>query len=71
MKHKSKDHSYKCFDVSWLWEVDNGVCDEMKELWDSVDSIEDKWNVLRSALCDNAAMILGKACRNSRLVMTA
>ena len=28
-----------------------GVHDQMKELWDNVD---DRWNLLRSALCENA-----------------
>jgi len=35
----------------------------MKELWDSADAIVDKWIVLRSALYESAATILGKACR--------
>jgi len=34
-------------------------------LWDNADTIDDKWNVLRSALCESAATILGKACRRA------
>ena len=35
----------------------------MKEVWESTTSIDGKWNILRPAMCDNAARILGKACR--------
>ena len=35
----------------------------MKEVWESTTSIDGKWNILRSAMCDNAARILGKACK--------
>ena len=35
----------------------------MKEVWESTTSIDGKWKILRSAMCDNAARILGKACK--------
>ena len=34
------------------------------KVWEGTTSIVEKWNVLRFALCDDAARFLGKACRS-------
>ena len=69
-KHRSSGGSCKRYDVTKLSlsDIDNeggevstreqfivGVCNQMKEVWEGTTSIDEKWNVLRSALCDNAA----------------
>ena len=38
-----------------------GVCDSMKGRWDQLSTAQEKWEVLRSALCDTASSIVGHA----------
>ena len=40
-----------------------GVCNQMKEVWESTTSIDEKWNVLKSAMCNNTVMILSEVSR--------
>ena len=37
------------------------VCAKMKEQWNSKRSVEEKWDVMKSALCEAAGSILGSA----------
>ena len=38
-----------------------GVCDSMKGKWDQLSTAQEKWEVLKSALCDTASSIVGHA----------
>ena len=35
------------------------LCNQMKEVWESATSIDEKWNVLKSVICDSTTRILG------------
>ena len=39
----------------------NKVCATMKEAWCSDGTVEEKWEVMKSALCEAAGSILGSA----------
>ena len=38
-----------------------GLCDSMKGRWDQLSTAQEKWEVLKSALCGTASSIVGHA----------
>ena len=42
---------------------ENEVCERIQKEWKSDGTVEEKWNVMKTALCETASSVLGTACK--------